>query len=171
MADEYIDIYDRDNILIGSMKKSQAYQQWHYVRAVILYITDNMGQILLQHRHDKSAIQSWVWDASVSGHVRAGEQPIDAIMREADEELGIVLSHDNLHYIDTYSSHGSNQYYGHNYLYTIVYEWPFEFVDGEVQQVDWFSPDQVSSIFAWDRLSHPWFPRSNEFGLIKDKLF
>jgi isopentenyldiphosphate isomerase len=51
----------------------------------VLYLFDKDGKLLLQKRADNGK-----WDHSVGGHMLPGESAQEAIVREAEEELGIT---------------------------------------------------------------------------------
>lgn len=61
-------------------------EQQHEVVAAVL-VRD--GQVLLCHRHPNREWYPNVWDLP-GGHIEAGERPVDALVRELREELGIT---------------------------------------------------------------------------------
>ncbi|MDX1611491.1 MAG: NUDIX domain-containing protein [Candidatus Thermoplasmatota archaeon] len=46
------------------------------------------GQILLQRRSQSKRVYPDLWTSSASGHVSAGQTPLEAAAREVEEELG-----------------------------------------------------------------------------------
>src|SRR4051812_28584615 len=48
------------------------------------------GKILLGRRQNTTYYDGW-YGSGASGHVEAGELPIDAVLREAKEEIGIDI--------------------------------------------------------------------------------
>ena len=67
---------------------------------VHLHIIDRFSRIYLQKRPLTKKIQPGKWDTAVGGHVAYGEAIIEAVYREASEELG--LTEFNPRYIETY---------------------------------------------------------------------
>ena len=56
---------------------------------VHLHIIDRYERLYLQKRSMKKDIQPGKWDTAVGGHVDYGEQLLEALFREASEELGL----------------------------------------------------------------------------------
>lgn len=56
---------------------------------VHLHLVNRSGEIYLQKRSMKKDIQPGKWDTAVGGHVSYGESIIEALYREASEELGL----------------------------------------------------------------------------------
>jgi isopentenyl-diphosphate Delta-isomerase len=72
---------------------------WH--RAAHVWLVTPDRRVLLQLR--ASVKENWpdLWDVSVAGHVAAGESAVDAAVREAFEELGLVLAPEELTHLGT----------------------------------------------------------------------
>ncbi|MEI8093447.1 MAG: NUDIX domain-containing protein [Spirochaetales bacterium] len=62
---------------------------WH--RSAHLWLVNPAGQVLLQQRHLKKQSDPGRWDIAVAGHLSGGQTALQAIVREAHEELGLVL--------------------------------------------------------------------------------
>lgn len=59
---------------------------------VHLHIFDSEGRIYLQKRSLRKDIAPGLWDTSVGGHVDYGETLLQAVLREAREEVGLHLT-------------------------------------------------------------------------------
>ena len=55
-----------------------------------IHIIDRFSRIYLQKRSMRKDIQPGKWDTAVGGHVSYGESLIEAVYREASEELGFT---------------------------------------------------------------------------------
>lgn len=87
---ELLPVVDHKNRIISILPRKQLHEQklWH--RAVIIIVTDRKGRIYLQKRSKKKDAFPGYYEASVSGHVRKGETPSLAAVRELKEELHIT---------------------------------------------------------------------------------
>lgn len=88
---ERIDIYDENGNRTGRVvERSSGYQfsKDEYKLAVGIWITDGSGRIFLTRRSPEKKYAPGKWE-NPAGHVRAGEDPVDAIIRELFEETGI----------------------------------------------------------------------------------
>jgi isopentenyl-diphosphate delta-isomerase len=94
---ELIDILTADGAPAGIVKEKRlAHRDGDWHRAAHLWILATDGRLLLQRR--ALVKESWpgLWDISVAGHVSAGESAIEAVIREAQEELGLIVRADEL---------------------------------------------------------------------------
>lgn len=57
---------------------------------VHLHIIDRESRIYLQRRSRHKSLLPGYWDAAVGGHIGYGEQALEALYREAQEELGLT---------------------------------------------------------------------------------
>ena len=91
MENEYIDLVDENNVVIGitDAKTAHIKKQLHRVVGILLF--DEVGNIILQ-----SGTKYNLLELSVGGHVQRGENYEDAAHREMFEELGITTHLDHL---------------------------------------------------------------------------
>ncbi len=100
MADELIDIMNRDGKLTGQVRlKSEAHRLGLYHMSIHIWFYTSNGQVLLQKRaKDKDTFPS-LWDVSVAGHIGAGETAQDSALREIKEEIGLSIRESDLYFI------------------------------------------------------------------------
>ena len=123
MADELIDIFDGNNKPTGIRKmKSEAHRDGLYHRAAHVWIYNSKGEVLLQLRAKDKETDPNRWDISAAGHVGAGEDPVEAAIRETKEELGLSIKKEDLEFIMirnlslNYSSTITNREFQYAYL-------------------------------------------------------
>lgn len=86
MTEELLNLYDGDGRAIGAKPRREAKASGLAVGAVNALVVDERGHVLLQRR-PRGKDNGERWDKSVGGHVSAGEQFDQALVREAGEEL------------------------------------------------------------------------------------
>jgi len=85
-AEERLNLYDAEVRVVGAETRRAAKASGFAVGAVNALLVDGQGRVLLQRRPpDKENGERW--DKSVGGHVSAGEQFDETLVREAGEEL------------------------------------------------------------------------------------
>lgn len=95
-----IDVLEADGSPSGRAKpKAHVHRDGDLHRSVHVWIITPDDRILVQRRAAVKENNPGLWDVSCAGHISAGESTIDAAVREAYEELGIVLGPDELRHI------------------------------------------------------------------------
>jgi isopentenyldiphosphate isomerase len=89
--EEWFPIVDEDGNTIGKELRSICHDGRSMLLhpVVHLHLFNTKGELFLQKRSESKDIQPGKWDTSVGGHVSPGEIPVEALMREAGEELGL----------------------------------------------------------------------------------
>lgn len=86
MADELVDIIDEQGNVLRQIMKSEAHERGLLHKTVIGYVRDGDNWSLIRQASDKQDAGQMV--APVGGHVAAGESEEEALLREAEEEIG-----------------------------------------------------------------------------------
>lgn len=59
------------------------------IRVAVLWLENSKGEVLMQQRALAKKIHPGLWSPAAAGTVTAGETPLENIVREAAEELGL----------------------------------------------------------------------------------
>jgi len=99
MIEEIFDIVDQHNKVTGQTElKSIVHKKSLPHRCIHIWIYNSKGELLLQKRGQNMSFPGTL-DASVGGHILSGEEPLDAALRELNEELGLTATAYELEFI------------------------------------------------------------------------
>lgn len=103
---EYFPIVEPNGLVIGRSTREYCHGGAKPLHPVIhVHIIDRYSRIYLQKRSMKKDIQPGKWDTAVGGHVSYGESIVEAVYREAYEELRLMEF--NPIHIETYQFESS----------------------------------------------------------------
>ncbi len=86
MNDELVDVLDDNSTIVNRVLKSEAHQTGALHATVIGYLRYDEDWALIRQAADRQDAGQLV--APVGGHVKSGERYADALLREAEEEIG-----------------------------------------------------------------------------------
>lgn len=89
MADEYLDVVDEQDNVIGKELKSLKYEKEFISRAVTVLVKDSSDNFIVVRRASHKKSFPNCLDLAVCGHVKMGEDYKDAAKRELAEELSL----------------------------------------------------------------------------------
>ena len=101
---EYLDVLDENGKKTGKTaprKEVHSKGLWH--KGVHVWIINSKKELLVQRRSKNKDVYPNKLYISVAGHPLSGEDEIDSIKREFEEEIGIALDAKKLEYLFTYS--------------------------------------------------------------------
>ncbi|MBF0344711.1 MAG: NUDIX domain-containing protein [Nitrospirae bacterium] len=88
---ELLDIVNEDGDIIGAASRMEAHGNNRLLHRVVhVLVFDGTGGLILQKRSMAKDVAAGKWDTSVGGHVDYGETIEAALLREMQEELGII---------------------------------------------------------------------------------
>ena len=97
---ELIDILDQHGKPTGEiLPKREVHRHGHFHASTHLWLYTKTGKVVLQLRAAIKPNFPNCWDVSVAGHISSGETALQTAVREAAEELGIIVQADHLQQI------------------------------------------------------------------------
>jgi isopentenyl-diphosphate delta-isomerase type 1 len=91
MSEEFFDVVDERDEVIGRRSRSEVHRLQLRHRAVHVLVFNRRGELFLQKRSLRKDCFPGAWDSSASGHLDAGEGYDACAVREVREELGLEL--------------------------------------------------------------------------------
>ncbi len=135
-------LVDNDDNVIGYKPRAELDPAKDIFRVASIWITNDKNQALFAQRSFTKKIYPGVWDASVAGTLEYDESYEENAIREAEEELGI--SNINLTMGPKVRIDGQlNLFIQWFFLKTNKSAEEFVFAKDEIEQVRWFSKDEV----------------------------
>lgn len=96
---EYLDVVDENNVKTGeSLPKDEVHEKGLWYREVIGIVINKKNQILLQKRAPNKKDKANMWEMCC-GHVSSGEEPQNSLIRELQEEIGLKVNENELHFL------------------------------------------------------------------------
>jgi Isopentenyldiphosphate isomerase len=158
MTEEWVDIVDENNIVIGTAPRSKMRQQKLLHRASYIVITNALGQLYVQRRTASKDYCPSMLDACCGGVVSAGEDILASAYRELDEEMGIhdvpLRSYGSFLHCDheckVWGALFSCQYDGELALQAEEVEYVMLMTPVEIlHRTEEFTPDSLAAIKLW----------------------
>lgn len=91
-AEELFDVVNDDDIVVGTLPRSEVHAQGLQHRAVSIFVLNGRGELLIHRRSATKDEYPLLFTSSASGHVTAGETYDETAPRELQEELGIAAT-------------------------------------------------------------------------------
>ncbi len=166
---EYFDVLDENGVKTGGvLSRDDVHKQGLWHRSVIGVVVNEENKILMQQRSLTKKKYPGLWDLSVAGHIRSGEDPVTAINRELNEEIGYLLSRNvklrDCRFLTSFKNQHSYEEFGQTIYERGFYELfiiqcegqmlNLAFNDSEVQNMKWLSYFEVKKMQEEGKL-HP----------------
>ena len=145
--EEFWDVYNKHREKTGKTIKRNGKErlkngEFHLVVTGIIQNTKK--QILITKRRQDKSLYGGLWECT-SGSVKKGERTIEAIIREINEEIGIVLKEEEATFLGTVKE---KDYFRDVWLFKKdIYPEDLKFNDGEVVNACWISTNKYRELF------------------------
>lgn len=145
-GDELVPLYDDAGLPTGEVvtrREVRARNLRHAATAVV--VRNSAGEVYVHRRTDTKDVFPGFHDFAAGGVLQVGEDPYDAAVREAEEELGVtgvpLTSLGEGDYAD-----GHTRYHG--FCFTCVYDGPITWQPEEVAWGAWVSVADLREMIA-----------------------
>lgn len=145
--DEVLDLFDVNEAVVGTVKRAEYYKNLekftgYYLRSAELFIQNDKGELWVPRRTAHKTVAPSSLDYSCGGHVAAGEDYITGCIREAEEELGLVLKPEDLQLVAQFTPATSNYpWFRYLFVYTSNKVPPYNTDD--FSEYYWLTPEAL----------------------------
>ncbi len=144
VSEEIFDVVDAFDNVIDQKPRSFVHANNLLHRSIHILVFNDAGRVFLQKRSLSKDENPGVWDASVSGHLDQGESYERCAVREAQEEIGLSITQDELEFCFKLDASAATAY-EFSCVYKVYSQGPFELDPVEVDHGEWFDQAHVSS--------------------------
>ena len=145
-TEEIFDVVNDQDQVIDRLPRSEVHARNLLHRSVHALVFDSNQRVFLQLRNDDRDCDPSLWDSSVGGHLQAGEDYDHAIIREAQEELGIKLNTTPTRLFKLQASRETA--YEFCWVYHVMNDGPFQLDANEAADGKWFSEREINDWIA-----------------------
>ncbi len=146
MTDEFFDVVDEQDQVIGRASRAKVHAQGLLHRSAHVLVFNSLGQVFLQKRSMRKDRQPGVWDSSASGHLDSGEAYDAGAVRELREEIGLVTAKPPERLFKIEAGLETDQEFV--WVYGCQSEGPFELNREEIERGGWFTREEVTQWMA-----------------------
>lgn len=162
---EWFPVVEQTGLVTGRATRAYCHSGAKPLHPVIhIHIIDRFSRIYLQKRSEHKDIQPGKWDTAVGGHVAYGESLLEAVYREAYEELG--FSDFNPRHMETYEFESDLEREMVN-VFAVVGSYDLYPDMDEVDEGMWWNVDDIDANIG-KGIFTPNF--ESEFQMIRDSL-
>jgi isopentenyl-diphosphate Delta-isomerase len=145
ITEEYLDIINLNDEVIGKATRSEIYQKLLPHRIVHVLVFNEQGKLALQQRSSQNSFLPLHWGTSSGGHVTSGESYQEAAQRELREELSLYTEIQFL-FKGTYSDLLKNGLKKQIWSYKSFANGPFKCDPQEGERVEFFSLEKIQEM-------------------------
>jgi isopentenyldiphosphate isomerase len=139
---EYLPLVDEKGNVMGKAARSECHGNPALIHPVVhLHVFGSDGRLLLQHRSAEKDLLPGYWDTAVGGHIAFGEETLQALEREAQEELGIAPHTARFLYQYLWRTKIESEFVS---TFSLQSDGPFRIDPREVSEVRLFSRQEIS---------------------------
>ena len=142
---EIFPLVDERGAVIGEASRARCHGNPALLHPVVHCIVRNgRGEWLLQKRAANKDTQPGKWDTSVGGHIMLGETVVQALVREAGEEIGLHATPEFFSFLHTHIKRGvyESEFV---YTYTCVHEGPFVPQAEEISELRFWTGAEIAA--------------------------
>ena len=152
LKNEEVIVDTNDNII--SLKPRGEITKADIYRVSVLWVTNKNNQILLSRRALNKSHDPGRWEPAVAGTIENNETYLENILKEAKEEINLILSEDEVKIGPKLFLHNTSgwQFFCQIFLYqtdkNISY---FKLQSEEVMDIKWFDKEQIFNMMITEK--------------------
>lgn len=146
-AEEWLDLVDENDQVIGQVTRDEAWQKRLPVRVINAFLVNAQGELWIPRRTAYKKMFPNCLDMSVGGHVESGEDYLSCFKRETQEELNLDIDTLNWRELAAFSPFNTTLS-AFMHVYEIQTDTPPQFNPDDFTEAFWLAPAQVLARIA-----------------------
>lgn len=119
---ELLDLFDKDEKVVGVVQRAEYYKNPEkyknlYLRSAEMFIRNDRGQLWIPRRNIYKKVAPGGLDYSCGGHVGTGEDYIEGLIREAEEELRMIFNPADVQLLHIFTPNAENPWFRGVFVY------------------------------------------------------
>jgi len=143
---ESLDYIDENENIIGTASFHDVHEKGLLHKYVHGLLLDDANRIALQLRGPGNRTDPYTFDATVGGHVDAGEDYQTSLLREAEEEIGLTLTPHDITLVGRIESRSLPVENMVGRLYILRHPGPMKLDPDEVLRIEWMSIEECAAL-------------------------
>ena len=159
------DLYDIERNLTGeTILKGEEIPENRYIVVVLVFIQNSDGKFLIQKRSERKNGKY----ATTGGHPKSGENSIQGIITETQEEIGVKLEKNDLQLYYSGRSDKERVFFDDYYIKMDIEDIAkLKLQESEVSSLSWFSEKEIKQLMREDKFFKNHY---EEFEILLDWL-
>ena len=142
MPEEYFDVVNQEDAVVGRATRREVHARGLLHRAVHVLVFSRAGELFLQKRSQSKDTAPGAWDSSTSGHVDAGEDYDACAVRELGEEIGLAVARAPARALRLRACEETGNEFV--WVYRLEDEGPFTLHPEEIERGAWYRPAEIA---------------------------
>lgn len=151
-ASELLDVVDLHDVVVDTLSRGEVHRLQLPHRSVHVLVFNSEKRLLLQKRSMQKDECAGMWDSSCAGHVEASQSYEMTVIREFEEELGVKLNGMPECLFKMKPTTGNGMEFAA--IYRINHDGPFTAAEDEIDELEWFSAEQLDGWVAGENNVH-----------------
>lgn len=150
MTDELLDYVDENDNILGQVLRSEIDKKGLIGRIICLLIYNSIGEVLLTKVSSRKN-SAGKWRFAVTGHISSGDTPLDTVVREAKEEMGVDVFSKNIEKIMVMKMiDNPNVVKRIDHIYKTIHDGPYIADENEIADFQFMKPEKIDEIMLED---------------------
>jgi len=138
MSKPKVIVVDENDKVIGYKERNDRDQK-DIIRVAAVWIENEKGEVLIAQRSWNKSHHPGKWGPAAAGTVEEGETYEDNILKEVEEEIGIVIDKNAAVFVGSFFAESIHKYFTGTFFAKISSETKFVLQEEEVAAVKWVS--------------------------------